>query len=70
MIFSPIESKIPSSVYNSSASASQGIILAFCGKYLSLKPGVSVDFDQSYNSKSWAAPSRLIVDLSWHRIPI
>lgn len=42
MILLPKENKTLFFFYNSAASASQGIILAFCGKYLCLKPGVSV----------------------------
>lgn len=49
--FPPKRTKSFASVINRAASAPQGIILAFCGKDLRLKPGVSVGFDQRFNYK-------------------
>lgn len=49
---------------NSAASSCQGIVLAFCEEYLCLKPGVCVGADQSFNSKSWAVPPHLVMNLS------
>lgn len=51
IFFPPKRTKSFASVINRAASAPQGIILAFCGKYLCLKPGVSVGFDQRFNYK-------------------
>lgn len=61
--FPPMRTIAFDSVINSTASAPQGIILAFCGNYLCLKPGVSVGFDLMFNCKPRAVPTRLIMNL-------